>query len=143
MDKKLLIIEDDPYIMRALSSILEIEGYALDCVTTGADALSKARSDPLDLFLLDLGLPDMDGLQVIQQLRTQTRRPIIILSARAQENEKALSMAYAAERAINETYGIRGMVMVRSMRGLNLFRWMLRRRQERRGSQRPRLREVV
>ena len=46
MDKKLLIIEDDPYIMRALSSILEIEGYALDCVTTGADALSKARSDP-------------------------------------------------------------------------------------------------
>ena len=42
MDKKLLIIEDDPYIMRALSSILEIEGYALDCVTTGADALSKA-----------------------------------------------------------------------------------------------------
>ena len=57
MDKKLLIIEDDPYIMRALSSILEIEGYALDCVTTGADALSKARSDPPDLFLLDLGLP--------------------------------------------------------------------------------------
>ena len=83
MDKKLLIIEDDPYIMRALSSILEIEGYALDCVTTGADALSKARSDPPDLFLLDLGLPDMDGLQVIQRLRTQTRRPIIILSARA------------------------------------------------------------
>lgn len=98
MDKRLLIIEDDPYIMRALSSILEIEGYALDCVTTGADALSKARSDPPDLFLLDLGLPDMDGLQVIQQLRTQTRRPIIILSARAQENEKVLALDYGAFR---------------------------------------------
>ena len=69
MDKKLLIIEDDPYIMRALSSILEIEGYALDCVTTGADALSKARSDPPDLFLLDLGLPDMDGQGIIENVR--------------------------------------------------------------------------
>lgn len=75
-------------------------------------------------------------------------KKVVIYMEGAQENEKALSMAYAAERAINETYGIRGMVMVRSMRGLNLFRWMLRRRQERRrqerrGSQRPRLREVV
>ena len=70
-------------------------------------------------------------------------KKVVIYMEGAQENEKALSMAYVAERAINETYGIRGMVMVRSMRGLNLFRWMLRRRQERRGSQRPRLREVV
>lgn len=105
MDKKLLIIEDDPYIMRALSSILEIEGYALDCVTTGADALSKARSDPPDLFLLDLGLPDMDGLQVIQQLRTQTRRPIIILSARAQENEKVLALDYGADDYVTKPFG--------------------------------------
>lgn len=105
MDKKLLIIEDDPYIMRALSSILEIEGYALDCVTTGADALSKARSDPPDLFLLDLGLPDMDGLQVIQQLRTQTRRPIIILSASAQENEKVLALDYGADDYVTKPFG--------------------------------------
>ena len=105
MDKKLLIIEDDPYIMRALSSILEIEGYALDCVTTGADALSKARSDPPDIFLLDLGLPDMDGLQVIQQLRTQTRRPIIILSARAQENEKVLALDYGADDYVTKPFG--------------------------------------
>lgn len=105
MNKKLLIIEDDPYIMRALSSMLEIEGYTLDCVSTGSDALSKARSDPPDLFLLDLGLPDMDGLQVIQQLRTQTRRPIIILSARTQENEKVLALDYGADDYVTKPFG--------------------------------------
>ena len=95
--KKILIIEDDPHIMRALASILEKEGYSLDCVSTRQDALNIVRSFSPDLFLLDLGLPDMDGLQVIQQLRQQTVRPIIIISARAQEDEKVLALDYGAD----------------------------------------------
>lgn len=60
---------------------------------------------PAGSFLLDLGLPDMDGLQVIQQLRAQTRRPIIILSARAQENEKVLALDYGADDYVTKPFG--------------------------------------
>ena len=103
--KKILIIEDDPHIMRALASILEKEGYSLDCVSTGQDALNIVRSFSPDLFLLDLGLPDMDGLQVIQQLRQQTVRPIIIISARAQEDEKVLALDYGADDYVTKPFG--------------------------------------
>lgn len=103
--KKILIIEDDPHIMRALASILEKEGYSLDCVSTRQDALNIVRSFSPDLFLLDLGLPDMDGLQVIQQLRQQTVRPIIIISARAQEDEKVLALDYGADDYVTKPFG--------------------------------------
>lgn len=91
--------------MRALASILEKEGYSLDCVSTGQDALNIVRSFSPDLFLLDLGLPDMDGLQVIQQLRQQTVRPIIIISARSQENEKVLALDYGADDYVTKPFG--------------------------------------
>lgn len=92
----------DQLMQRAISHDLR---SPLAAIAAACCALSKARSDPPDLFLLDLGLPDMDGLQVIQQLRTQTRRPIIILSARAQENEKVLALDYGADDYVTKPFG--------------------------------------
>ena len=103
--KKILIVEDDLHIMHALVSILEKEDYSLECASTGQEALDIARSAPPDLFLLDLGLPDMDGFHVIQQLRQQTVRPIIIISARTQENEKVLALDYGADDYVTKPFG--------------------------------------
>lgn len=79
----ILIAEDEPRIVRFLAKGLQAQGYATACVATGTDALDLAMSGEFDLILLDLGLPGIDGLEVLARLRRAGRRtPVIVLTAR-------------------------------------------------------------
>jgi DNA-binding response OmpR family regulator len=81
---RLLVVEDEPRIASFLVKGLRTHGYGVDAVTTGTEALIRARYPGLDLIILDLGLPDMDGLDVLRWLRSEGRQlPVIILTARA------------------------------------------------------------
>ena len=76
-----LVVDDDPAIVRALQSLLEVAGYTTASATTGAAALEAAALHPPDVILLDMILPDMDGVAVCARLREWTQRPIVMLSA--------------------------------------------------------------
>jgi DNA-binding response OmpR family regulator len=82
---RLLVVEDEPRIASFLVKGLSDRGYQVDVVTTGAEALVRGRDPGIDLLILDLGLPDMDGLEVLRRLRSAGRQlPVIILTARAE-----------------------------------------------------------
>ena len=77
----ILVVDDDPAIVRALQGLLQVAGYATASAGTGAGALEAAALHPPDLILLDMVLPDMDGVAVCARLREWTERPIVMLSA--------------------------------------------------------------
>jgi DNA-binding response OmpR family regulator len=82
---RLLIVEDEIHIASFLIKGLSANGYEVDAVTTGSEALLRSRVSAFDLIILDLGLPDMDGLDVLRRLRREGRQvPVIIVTARAQ-----------------------------------------------------------
>ncbi|WP_437331018.1 response regulator [Sorangium sp. So ce381] len=83
-----LLIEDEPQMRRFLRAMLAARGYRLVETETGAEGIAQATTRNPDLVLLDLGLPDMDGLEVTRRLREWTAVPIIVLSARGQEQDK-------------------------------------------------------
>ncbi|WP_437539559.1 response regulator [Sorangium sp. So ce726] len=83
-----LLIEDEPQMRRFLRAMLAARGYRLVETETGADGIAQATTRNPDLVLLDLGLPDMDGLEVTRRLREWSAVPIIVLSARGQEQDK-------------------------------------------------------
>ena len=87
---RLLVVEDEPRIASFLIKGLSGQGYAVDAVTTGTEALVRARDPEVDLVILDLGLSDMDGLDVLRQLRSRGQRelPVIILTARGQVGDR-------------------------------------------------------
>lgn len=77
-----LLIEDDPLLGDGIKTALEREKYTVDWFTRGSDAIGAANNETFSVMILDLGLPDMDGMQVLQQLRSATELPILILTAR-------------------------------------------------------------
>ncbi|MBP7630891.1 MAG: response regulator, partial [Acidimicrobiales bacterium] len=85
---RVLVVDDEPQIRRALATNLEIRGYEVDLAATGEDALRMAGERRPDVVVLDLGLPGIDGLQVITGLRGWTDVPIIVLSVRESEAAK-------------------------------------------------------
>src|SRR4051794_29954395 len=93
----LLLIEDEQPILRFLRASLAGEGYRLVEAPTGQQALRLAIQQPPDLVILDLGLPDMDGQEVLNQLREWLRGPIIILSARGQGQQKVTALDNGAD----------------------------------------------
>ena len=92
-----LVIEDEPPIRRFLRPTLASQGYRLVEAETGEDGLLQAATRQPDLVILDLGLPDMDGLQVIRRLREWTAVPIIVLSARGAESDKVAALDAGAD----------------------------------------------
>src|SRR5664279_5455680 len=84
----ILVIEDDPQIRRFLRATLTTNGYRLLEATTGQDGLRQIATQHPDLIVLDLGLPDMDGLELTRQVREWSQIPILVLSARDQERDK-------------------------------------------------------
>lgn len=102
----ILLIEDEPEIRRFLRASLPVEGYRLIESTTGQDGLTQAAARNPDLILLDLGLPDMDGLDVIKQLRTWTTLPILVISARDQEQMKVDALDLGADDYVTKPFGI-------------------------------------
>jgi two-component system KDP operon response regulator KdpE len=92
-----VLIEDEPQIRRFLRATLGTQGYRLYEATSGEDGLIEAASRQPDVVILDLGLPDLDGLEVIRRLREWSRVPIIVLSARGQERDKVAALAAGAD----------------------------------------------
>jgi two-component system KDP operon response regulator KdpE len=92
-----LVVDDDPALVRALSINLRARGYQVHASGTGAGALRLAASHPLDAVILDLGLPDMDGSEVIAGLRGWTDVPILVLSAREQSRQKVAALDAGAD----------------------------------------------
>ena len=94
---KVLVIDDEEQIRRALSSILRSRHYDLEAAATGQEGLIKAIDKPPDIVILDLGLPDMSGIDVCRELRSWTSVPILILSVHAAEADKIAALDEVAD----------------------------------------------
>ena len=102
---KILIIEDDKKICSFVSTILESNGYTPINAGSGNEGISLAASHTPVLIVLDLGLPDMDGIKVLQQIRKWSDIPIIVLSARQNENEKVTALDAGANDYVTKPFG--------------------------------------
>jgi two-component system KDP operon response regulator KdpE len=105
-DATVLLIEDEPEIRRFLRTTLAPHGYRLVEAATGKEGLAQASAQNPDLILLDLGLPDMDGLDIIRSLREWTPTPILILSARDQEQLKVAALDLGADDYVTKPFGV-------------------------------------
>ncbi len=103
---KVLVIEDEPEIRRFLRAALPQHGYRLFEATAGQDGLAQAVAQNPEIILLDLGLPDMEGREVIQQLREWTSVPVIVLSARDQERVKVDALDAGADDYVTKPFGL-------------------------------------
>jgi two-component system KDP operon response regulator KdpE len=101
----LLVVEDEPAMCKLLRATLASRGYRLIEAFTGIDGLGKAASHGPDAVLLDLGLPDMDGLEVTRRLRQWASVPIIVLSARGREEDKILALDAGADDYLTKPFG--------------------------------------
>jgi two-component system KDP operon response regulator KdpE len=102
----LLVIEDEKPIRRFLRASLLSDGYRVIEAETGQQGLTMALAQPPDLVILDLGLPDMDGLRIIEELRGWSQVPIIILSARDQEKDKVTALDRGADDYLSKPFGV-------------------------------------
>ena len=103
---RLLLVDDEPQILRAITPALAAAGYSVDAASTGEAALSKLANAPCDAVILDLGLPDLDGKEVIARVREWSDVPIIILSARDGESEKIAALDAGADDFVNKPVGM-------------------------------------
>jgi two-component system KDP operon response regulator KdpE len=103
---RLLLVDDEPQIVRALTPALTAGGYAVEVAVTGEAALAALAAEPSDLVILDLGLPDMDGKEVIRRIREWSDAPIIVLSARDLESEKVEALDAGADDYVNKPIGV-------------------------------------
>ncbi|MGH3310578.1 MAG: response regulator [Streptomyces sp.] len=103
---RVLIVEDEPQLVRALVINLKARKYEVEAAPDGAAALRLAASRHPDAVLLDLGLPDMDGLDVIRGLRGWTRVPIVVLSARQTSDEKVEALDAGADDYVTKPFGM-------------------------------------
>ena len=103
-DPVVVLIEDEPQIRRFLRATLTGHGYRLFEATTGADGLVEVGSRQPDVVVVDLGLPDMDGVEVIRRLREWTKVPVIVLSARGQERDKVVALDAGADDYVSKPF---------------------------------------
>jgi two-component system KDP operon response regulator KdpE len=103
---RVLVVEDDPQLVRALIINLQARHYGVDAAADGATALRLAAARQPDVVLLDLGLPDMDGVDVIKGLRGRTRVPILVLSARQASEEKVAALDAGADDYVTKPFSM-------------------------------------
>jgi two-component system, OmpR family, KDP operon response regulator KdpE len=103
---RVLVVDDEPQILRALRINLRVREYEVHVAATGAEALEMASRHPPDLVILDLGLPDLDGVEVIGGLRGWTKAPIIVLSGRADSTDKVEALDAGADDYITKPFGV-------------------------------------
>lgn len=106
MANRILVVDDEPQIHRFLRPALNAAGYEVIEALTGAEALKAAVTTAPDLVILDLGLPDMDGKEVIERIRAWSGVPIIILSARDREVEKIAALDLGADDYVEKPFAI-------------------------------------
>ena len=103
---RILIVDDEPQIVRALGINLRALGYRVDTAASGEEALRKAADHRPDTVILDLGLPGIDGIEVIRGLRGWTTVPIIVLSVRDAEREKIAALDAGADDYVTKPFGM-------------------------------------
>lgn len=103
---RVLLIEDEEPIRRFLVTTLEAEGYEVFEAATAAEGETLAGNRRIDVFLIDLGLPDRDGIVLIGQLRQWTQRPIVVISARSQEQQKVDALDAGADDYLTKPFGV-------------------------------------
>ena len=103
---RVLVVDDEPQILRALVVNMRARGYEVHTAADGASALRVAGQHPPDLVILDLGLPDMDGTQVIAGLRGWTPAPIIVLTGRTEQVQKIAALDAGADDYVTKPFGI-------------------------------------
>ncbi len=104
MPYKILVVEDDPKIQKIIVDSLLKEGYQVSASSNGRDALQKAQSEFPDLVILDLRLPEIDGLEVCSRLRKARTVPVIIVSARGEETDKVAGFTLGADDYITKPF---------------------------------------
>ncbi len=102
----MLVVDDEPQILRALSTNLKARGYDVDLAPTGEEALRLAADHHPDLVVLDLGLPGIDGIEVVRGLRGWTKVPIIVLSVRDGEVDKVEALDAGADDYVTKPFGM-------------------------------------
>lgn len=111
-ETRVLVVDDEPQIQRFLRPALTSSGYKVESAENGADALRLLATGRADIVLLDLGLPDIDGKDVLRQLRAFSQIPVIVLSAREREAEKIEALDLGADDYVEKPFAI-GELMAR------------------------------
>lgn len=120
-EKTVLIVEDDKSIVKFLSLSLKTNGYKCITASNGITGISLFLSNNPDIILLDLGLPDIDGMEVLKQIRESSQVPIIIISARGKEREKVEALDMGADDYVTKPFSI-GELLARIRVGLRKLR---------------------
>ncbi len=105
MNKMILLIEDDPNIIDFMEVVFEREQYRLTVAANGMEALTALQAETFDVILLDLGLPDIDGMDLLKILRKRMDLPIVVISARKDENEKVAALDLGADDYVTKPFG--------------------------------------
>ena len=103
---RVLVVDDEPQILRALRINLRVRGYEVETAASGKQALETAARHPPDLVILDLGLPDLNGIEVIGGLRGWSTAPIIVLSGRAESTDKVEALDAGADDYVTKPFGM-------------------------------------
>jgi two-component system, OmpR family, KDP operon response regulator KdpE len=106
MGARVLVVDDEPSIVRVVAANLRVRGYEVITAGSGEAALSSIEAHQPDCIVLDLGLPDIDGLEVLSRLRTWTTTPVVILTARDGERDKATALDLGADDYVTKPFGI-------------------------------------
>ena len=102
---RILLVDDEVPIQRAVAPLLRSRGYDVDVAATGDDALRIVRTHPPDLIVLDLGLPDIEGTEVCRRIRAESAIPIVVLSARGAEADKVTALDLGADDYVTKPFG--------------------------------------
>jgi two-component system KDP operon response regulator KdpE len=103
---RVLVVDDEPAISRALKTNLSGHGFQVTTAGTGEEALREVERHHPDVVLLDLMLPDMDGLQIIQHIRERGSTPVIVLSAKGEERDKVAALDLGADDYLTKPFGV-------------------------------------
>ncbi|HSP37148.1 MAG TPA: response regulator [Frankiaceae bacterium] len=106
MTSRVLVVEDDPEIRRALGLNLTARGYEVAMAADGTAALNQVASTPPDVIVLDLGLPDLDGMNIIRAVRSYSRTPIVVLSGRAGSGDKVDALEAGADDYVTKPFDV-------------------------------------
>jgi two-component system OmpR family response regulator len=107
---RILVADDEPNIREVISFALERAGFATATARNGAEALQQFRRGPLDLIVLDIGMPEMDGLEVCRQIRKTSEVPILFLSARDEEIDRVLGLEIGGDDYVTKPFSARELV---------------------------------
>jgi DNA-binding response OmpR family regulator len=109
-DTRILIVDDEPELRGMLRSYLTNEGFTVDEVPTGSEATTYLKATVPDLVILDVGLPDIDGFEVLRQIRTSSEVPVIMLTARADEIDRVVGLSVGADDYVTKPFSPRELV---------------------------------